>query len=343
MWSQSRSQATGGQLVVFNIYNDCSNDHTIHELTSFHRTNCRLLSGRDADTETHHIIWLGNFNRHHPAWDNLEDNRLFTREALEKAEVLIKATAEHGLEMALAPGMPTHIHNVTKRWTRLNHIFLTEHTSDRILICEAWVEERGLNTDHIPIITKLDITIGRSMSKAANNFRNVDWDEFWKALEEKMKDFSVPKRLSNQAEVNQECDRLAKVLQETISQTVPATKVCPYSKHWWTKELKELRKCFRKIGRKTGKHRHSPEHAIHAEFKEVCKQYDKAIKYSKQHHQRDWLERATEPDIWTANKYITAPMSDRGKTRIPVLKQELGETETIASSNHNKSKLLAKV
>jgi hypothetical protein len=60
------------------------------------------------------MIWLGDFNRHHLAWDNPENNRLLMREALEVAETLIKVVADHGLELALAPGTPMHIHNVTK-------------------------------------------------------------------------------------------------------------------------------------------------------------------------------------------------------------------------------------
>jgi hypothetical protein len=107
-----------GQIVLFNIYNDCMHDRTIHELTRFHRANRRQLSGRETEMETHHVIWLGDFNRHHPLWDKPEDNRLFTRDALEAAETLIKVTTEHGMEMALALGVPTHIHNITKKWSR---------------------------------------------------------------------------------------------------------------------------------------------------------------------------------------------------------------------------------
>jgi hypothetical protein len=158
-----------------------------------------------------------------------------------------------------------------------------------------------------------------------------------------MAEFRLPKKLTNQAEVNCVCDRLTKALQETILQVVPTTKVCPFLKRWWTKELKELRKHFRKTGRKSSKHRNTPEHTVHAEFKVVCKQYDKAIKFSKWHHWQDWLERATELDIWTANKYITAPTSDRGKTRILALKQQIGELEVTASTNQSKSKMLARV
>jgi endonuclease/exonuclease/phosphatase family metal-dependent hydrolase/predicted RNA-binding Zn-ribbon protein involved in translation (DUF1610 family) len=332
-----------GQLVLFNIYNDCSHSRTITELAEFHRTNHRLLQGRGAEAPNHHVIWLGDFNRHHPAWDNPEDNRLFTREAIEAAETLIKAVADQGLELALAPGTPTHVHNVTKKWTRLDHVFITEHTTDRVLICEAQANNRGLNTDHIPIVTKLDASLGRTPTTESSNFRDVDWEEFRKLLEVKISNFGIPKKLTTQTELNRECDRLTKALQETIEEKVPKSGVCPHSKRWWTKELKELRTKFRKLGRKIGKYRQSPDHPIHAEFREVRREYDRAIKYNKRHHWRDWLERATEPDIWTANKYITAPASDGGKTRIPVLRQTSEGVEETASTNSNKSKMLAKV
>ena len=69
-----------GQLIVFNIDNDCQHNHTINELMKFYRTNSRTLpEGYNDKTETWHVVWLGNFNRHHPAWDNPEEHRLFTR------------------------------------------------------------------------------------------------------------------------------------------------------------------------------------------------------------------------------------------------------------------------
>jgi hypothetical protein len=202
---------------------------------------------------------------------------------------------------------------------------------------------RGLNTDHVPIVTKIDATLGRIRTSITNNFRNIDWEEFCKVLEEQAAEFGIPRRLKSQTEVDCECDRLTKALQDMITQVVPNSVVCPYSKCWWTKELKELRKRFRKLGRKTSKYRNLPGNTIHAEFKEVHKLYNKAIKYNKRHHWWDWLEKATEPDIWTANKYIAAPASNGGKTRIPALRQQLGESEVTVNTNHDKSKMLAKV
>ncbi len=67
-----------GKLIIFNIYNDCQHDHTIHKLTKFHRDNHKMWMEGGLEDQAYHLMWVGDFNRHHPTWDNLEDNRLFT-------------------------------------------------------------------------------------------------------------------------------------------------------------------------------------------------------------------------------------------------------------------------
>jgi hypothetical protein len=52
----------------------------------------------------------------------------------------------------------------------------------------------------------------------------------------------------------------------------------------------------------------------------VQRKYNRGIKYNKKHHQRDWREKATDPDLWIANRYISALAGDGGSTRIPALK-----------------------
>ena len=130
-------------------------------------------------------------------------------------------------------------------------------------------------------------------------------------------------------------------LQETTRKVVPTTDICPKSKQWWMREIGELRKHFRKLGRKVGKYMEQLEHPIHAEYKDAHRKYDRAIKYSKQHHWQDWLEKASDPDLWMASKYIVATASDRGRTRIPTLRTKRNGQDTTASSNQEKSRLLA--
>ena len=101
-----------GKLTIFNIYNDCISNSTICQLTEFHSTNQAELT--QSNSSKVHIMWVGDFNRHHPYWDDHCDDRLFTSEAIEAAERLIKAVMDTGLELALPSGIPTHRHNVTK-------------------------------------------------------------------------------------------------------------------------------------------------------------------------------------------------------------------------------------
>jgi len=60
-----------GKLTIFNIYNDGQHNDTINLLTNFVHRNANEL---DNDTVGNvHSIWLGDFNRHHPYWDDPED------------------------------------------------------------------------------------------------------------------------------------------------------------------------------------------------------------------------------------------------------------------------------
>jgi exonuclease III len=144
-------QITGswGKLTIFNVYNDGNSNKTLTLLTNFHQSN-RSMLGREEQGDAH-ISWLGNFNRHHPHWDDPSDTRLFTSEAIKDAEVLIEALAEVGLELALPSGTLTHYHNVTKRWSRLDHVFISEHSENLLIACDTQLEQRGINTDHLPI------------------------------------------------------------------------------------------------------------------------------------------------------------------------------------------------
>jgi hypothetical protein len=85
-----------GTLSIFNIYNDCEHNETIAALTEYHNQNTHNLLGSDSTRQKHHLLWLGDFNRHHPYWDNPEDNRLFTKRACDAAEVLLRCYVTAG-------------------------------------------------------------------------------------------------------------------------------------------------------------------------------------------------------------------------------------------------------
>lgn len=114
-----------GTLMIYNIYNNCKENTTIHQLEAF-------AHSRNNRETMQPLLWLGDFNRHHPHWDDPADTRLFTRSVIQNAEILISAVAELGLDMALPPGIPTHLHNVSKKWSRLDQVFISKEFIETI-------------------------------------------------------------------------------------------------------------------------------------------------------------------------------------------------------------------
>ena len=329
-----------GTLMIFNAYIDCEHDQAIEELEK--ATRKYEQGSRGAPQEEVHTMWLGDFNRHHPHWDNPSDLRLFTTDALRRANRLISAVAAAGLDLALPPKIPTHRHNVTKEWSRLDQVFISEYLLDALITCNTLRSTPGVCTDHIPILTTLNLNIKHAAVKTIENFREVDWEKFRIELRTQLSKLQQPLPIRDQINLNYECRNLTKALQETIKKQVPITELCPKSKRWWTKELSMLRRCVNKLGRQASKYRSRPEHEIHVEYETAKKQYAKEIEGNKRNHWRDWLEKAEDPDIWTANKYTSSSGSGGGNTRIPTLKTKEGGTEQEASSNEEKSKVLAK-
>lgn len=112
------------------------------------------------------------------ALDDPNDTRLFTAEALKAAEALIEAVASLWLELALPSGIPTHLHNVTKKLTRLDQVFISEHSTDLMEICDTETRLRRVKTDHPPVITALNLVVSVAQPSATRNFKEVDWSEF---------------------------------------------------------------------------------------------------------------------------------------------------------------------
>jgi hypothetical protein len=87
---------------------------------------------------------------------------------------------------------------VTKRWTRLDQVFISEEHLDAVITCEALSETPGINTDHLPILTTLDLNLTRALANSPRNFRNMDWETFNKNLATKLSELGPPSRIQSQ-------------------------------------------------------------------------------------------------------------------------------------------------
>jgi len=330
-----------GKLTVVNIYNDCQNDETIRLLTNFHNSNQAEIMQTNSGAA--HILWVGDFNRHHLYWDDPRDTRLFTTKATAAAEKLIEAIADIGLDLALPSGIPTHVHNITKLWSRLDQVFISDHSENLLISCDAQPDQRGVNMDHLPILTELNLKADIASEEEIHNFREVDWDKFCKELSTQLDKLLLPTPIVNQRQLDTACDNLTTAIQRTIIKQVLVLIILPKSKRWWTKELTQLRRLANKLGRQSYNRRQDPRYIIHGKHTVAVKNYCRVLKQTKRQHWWDWLEKAEDPDIWTAHCLTTQIRGDGGKARIPMLIHRTSEVEASANTNSNKGRVLAKV
>ncbi|KAG2053911.1 hypothetical protein BDR06DRAFT_885245, partial [Suillus hirtellus] len=84
--------------------------------------------------ETDHILWLGDFNRHHPLWEDIQNHHLFNYAA---ANSLIDLIANHSMLQLLPCRIPTLQANNTGNWTRPDNILGMETIVDSLISCDT--------------------------------------------------------------------------------------------------------------------------------------------------------------------------------------------------------------
>lgn len=89
--------------MLFNIYNDQNHSQMLHTLDTF------ITNNRDKiNSHPNNYIYLGgDFNRHHPMWEDNRNTQLLTMRHLEKAQQIIKLIGKYDLEQTLPKGILT--------------------------------------------------------------------------------------------------------------------------------------------------------------------------------------------------------------------------------------------
>jgi ribonuclease HI len=328
-----------GTISIFNIYNDCTHSRNEAILQNYLNAHFNDLSG----AEDAHMIWAGDFNRHHPLWDDDRDTHLFTNQALKNAEGIIALLAEHDMAMALPKGIPTLRHMRTKKYSRPDNIFCSLNLQPFITQCEVSAEARPTATDHFPIETHFDLPQSRIPPDSSHNFRDADWEAFKKTLTAKLNLATKPTPITNAQQLNILGDEITLAIQETIETEIKSSRPRPDSKRWWNSDLTKRRKELNRLRATSYKYRAITHHNSHSELRRKSNQYGDEIIKAKRKHWANYLEEMSANDIWTANKYLKDPIGDGGSPRIPTLrtKDEHGnEVET--NDNENKAKIFAK-
>ena len=201
-----------------------------------------------------------------------------------------------------------------------------------------------LCTDHYPIITIIDIPQDRKEPKISYNYRTTDWAAFRVQLTLNLEMIPLPNIIENNEELQQAANNLTDAIQRTIKEQVPVSKPCPHSKRWWNSELRDLKRKLNRLSRETMRYRVVPHHPCHTEHREGAHIYGWAILEAKHTHWTNYLEEASDNDLWNINWYLKSLVGDGGKMYIPSLmvKEEDGTVWEIIA-NEGKAKAFHKI
>jgi hypothetical protein len=255
-----------GTASIINIYNDQHHSRTLV------RADIALAEIQDSITalpqpHDHYVVWAGDFNRHHPRWDEERNRQLFTARALEDAQLLIDILDEHHLDMALPKDIPTlEFMGRNKNWTRPDNVFCSQNAMEVLVRCTTVPGQRGAGTDHVPIDTTLSLPVTRIIPSTSHNFRATDWDEFKDTLKQKLAALPPPERIQSEAAFHQRVTTFTTSILDTIDQAVPKSKPSPHTKRWWNKDIETLRKTKNRLNTVAYRFRMDRQHPSHANY-----------------------------------------------------------------------------
>jgi len=123
------------------------------------------------------MILLGNFNLHHPLWDEECNVHLFMRSNLEKSQALIDMLAECDLQMALPKNTPTLQVLSTRNYMRLDNMLISSSIVGHLIHCRTLPEKRPARADHIPIIMELNLEVDEWVEPPCPNLKMANWKQ----------------------------------------------------------------------------------------------------------------------------------------------------------------------
>ncbi|PPR07816.1 hypothetical protein CVT24_002896 [Panaeolus cyanescens] len=339
----TRMNTSSGMVNIYNIYNDCNHDVSMRAVVEDVRERRAGGGGTREGQGEEEWLWAGDFNRHHPMWDDDGNQHLFTRANLRAAQKLINNLTAFDMRMTLPKGIPTLEAMSTKNKTRVDNVFCSEELQQRVIKCRVREADRVGKSDHFPIVTELDMTTDKVQEQPTHNFRLTDWDAFRTKLQEKLENLPRPRefRRGELDEFLQARTALEEAIDSTVDEVVPKTRKVPWRKRWWTKELEGLQRRAKGAGRKVerakkrGRGRERVEE-LEESFRRARNTYTQAIKEEKKRHWEEWLEELDDKEVWLAGRMVGGSGSDGGRTRVPSLRIEGGRE---AISNEDKGRV----
>ena len=269
-----------GPITIFNIYNDGNHADSLQAIWDTleeDTQNLKLIN-------TTKMIWAGDFNLHHPLWDEEHNSHLFTIHNLDATQTLIDLLTEYSMTMTLSKNIPTLWATCTKNLTRPDNVFCGNGTFELITQCMTLPHLQPPCTDHFPIMTTLNISMAQSPDLPKLNWQQVDWGNFCKHLVSRLNVLPTPMEIQTLEEFNTRLNSLTTVINTVVAAIVPCTKPSPFTKRWWTRELSQACSMMRREVRLANKVNNDPSHPSHQEYRLHHNAYTSLIRSTKKEH-----------------------------------------------------------
>ena len=273
-----------------------------------------------------------------PLWEPNNNRHLYN--SAKMINPLLDLITEHNMIIVLLPDIPMY-KTMTSNWTCPDNIWCNNNLNDPIITCNVNPSIQPPQANHLPIITKLDLSIQRANAFPTWNMHKADFKEINKWLQTLLQECCPARKICNKDKLKSAINKLVKVIQEVLDVEVPASKPCPYMRWWWMKELTELKQEQQRLSKLSFWFRGTSNHPVHVDYKSAANKLNNRIDKTKREHWTDWLKSTSSQDIYTANEYINSNPTNYSSAHIPPLKtHDEFQHDFLATKNMAKAEAL---
>ena len=274
------------------------------------------------------VVLTGDFNRHHPTWGG---NNVYPR-FMEQATELIEFFQAHNLQGCLPRGTPTFWSlNQPGKTSTLDQT--VTDSPDRLVKCYLYHDNYG--SDHSATYSEWSLQPLRNRkARDRRAYDRANWDKIGTQLRLQMEPCPA---MTTRPELDRTVEKLIAATSDAVKQHTPLLRPSPYSKRWFTRDLKEQQTELNHARRKWQENcanfgrEHAHSKVLFEDMLQKRRAWNRAIEKAKAAHWKQFLDEAGEGHLWKAATYMKPRDSF---TSTPTLRTDTREL----TSNEDKAK-----
>jgi exonuclease III len=312
----------GVQTYIHNVYCPPPASHTDTSIPAiFVELENALVARGD------HIV-LGDLNLHHPLWCGPtypHQHKI--------AEQLINIMQNACVSPTLPPGTITReaMRGANMERTTIDQIWMSQALQARLIHCKV---DRDLEqaSDHLPISTHIQLGDACETQgiRARRAWKSMDIEKFGKVYQRETAELAS-RPLDSIEETEGAISTLYTAIEKAVDSSTPWSRICEYSKPWWTPECE---RAVRETRTLRNRFTRSQTEEAWREYLRAKNRKGKVINKAKRDHHRETMRSAgeTHDTIWRFAKWARTRVEGKPtQTTFPTLTQNAYEAQETSS------------